>query len=66
MDKKRRMNQVALLGAALILQYTAANEDEWRSATKDIAWRSRGLAVADVRRATSLACKWVDEKDNFQ
>ena len=59
MEKKLKMNQVALLVAAFVRLITATNDEERRDATKDIAWRSRDLAVIDVRTATSLAFIWI-------
>ncbi len=55
MDKKRKTNQVALLGAAFYFNFIAANEDERASARRDIDWRLRGIGATDLSRALSIA-----------
>lgn len=60
MDKKQWMNQVALMAAAYMFQYSAVDQEELRNAAKDIAWRSRGLSAADIRRARTLSFIWTE------
>ena len=62
MEKLLKMNRVALLASAFILQLTASNDDERKSAAKEVAMRSRFLTEIDARRATSMACSWIDRE----